>query len=243
MVKWKGMVIIMIGWIRYEEAGAPRMERRRFGDTAVLAVRVPRGRGVRGALAAYRASSLLARQRVRLAAFPADYSYTDAFLRRGIAASDVTRLSRVLAPEIALLALRQRGIAAENANAALLSKAPSEEVRSAARSLARAVRYLTLQTPDADALARALRLEYGVAAKVLREGDAVRADLALSFDAAGEGCLALGDAHLEASYSAALGEERCTDAPLLAALLSAGALRARDIRLEHLILPAAANFS
>ena len=136
----------------------------------------------------------------------------------------------------------QSGAAAENANVALVSEKTCGEVHSAARSLACTVRYLTLRTPDGEALARALRREYGVAAKVLREDDALRADLALSFDATGEGCLALTDEHLEASYSAVLDGEICTDAPLLAALLSIGALRVQDIRLERLILPAAANF-
>ena len=232
----------MIGWIRYEEAGQARIERRRYGDTAVLAVRVPRGTGLRALFAAHRTALLLARQRVRLAAFPADYPYTDIFLRRGIAASDVAYLNRACAPQIALSALRQSGAAAENATVALVSEKACRELHSAAHSLARTVRYLTLRTPDAETLARALRREYGVAAKVLRQNDAVRADFALSFDAAAEGCTALADERLEVSYRAVLGGEECTDAPLLAALLSAGALRARDIRAERLILPAAANF-
>ena len=232
----------MIGWIRYEEADAQHAERRQYGTAAVLSVRVPRGTGLRALFAAYRSASLLTRQRVRLAAFPADYPYTDAFLRRGIASPDVTQLNLAGASQIALLALRQSGAAAENANVALVSEKVCGEVHSAARSLARAVRYLTLRTPDADALARVLRREYGVAAKVLHENDALRADLALSFDAAEEGCIALTDEYLEVSYSAMLGEEICTDTPLLAALLSVGALRAQDIRLERLILPAAANF-
>ena len=227
----------MIGWIRYEEADAQHAERRQYGTAAVLVVRVPQGTGLRAAFAARRAASLLAKQHVRLAAFPVDYPYTDTFLRRGIVSPEVTRLNLVCAPQIALLALRQSGRAAENANVALVSEKVCSEVHSAAHSLARTVRYLTLRTPDADALALTLRREYGVAAKVLREGDAVRADLALSFDAAGEGCIALGDVSLEASYSALLGEKICTDAPLLAALLSVGALRTQDIRLEHLILP------
>ena len=232
----------MIGWVRYEEAGMPRIERKRYGDAAVLTVRVLRGTGLRALFAAHRAAPLLARQRIRLAAFPADYPYTDVFLRRDVAASDVTRLNLACAPQIALLALRQSGATAENANVALISEKTCIEVHGAAHSLARTVRYLTLRTPDGEALARALRREYGVAAKVLREDDALRADLALSFDATGEGCLALTDEHLEASYSAVLDGEICTDAPLLAALLSIGALRVQDIRLERLILPAAANF-
>ena len=232
----------MIGWIRYEEAGQARIERRRYGDTAVLFVRVPQGTGPRALFAMHRAASLLTKQRVRLAAFPADYPYTNIFLRKGIAAPDVTRLNLACAPQIALSALQQSGAAAENANVALVSEKTCGEVHSAAHSLARTVRYLTLRTPDAEALAHALRREYGVAAKVLHEGDTVCTDLALSFDAAEEGCLVLTDERLEVSYSAVLDGEICTDAPLLTALLSVGALRAQDIRLERLILPAAANF-
>ena len=232
----------MIGWIRYEEAGVLRIERKRCGDAAVLTVRVLRGTGLRAWFAAHRTASLLARQRVRLTAFPANYPYTDTFLRRDIAASDVTHLNLACADQITLSALRQSGRATENANIALVSEKACIEVHGAAHSLARTVRYLTLRTPDGEALARALRREYGVAAKVLREDDALRADLALSFDATGEGCLALTDEHLEASYSAVLDGEICTDAPLLAALLSVSALCVQDIRLERLILPAAANF-
>ena len=233
----------MIGWIRYEETGAPRIECRRLGDTAVLAVRVPRGKGLRTAFAAYRSASLLSRQRVRLAALPTDYPYANVFLCRGLVLPDAARLNLACAPQIALLALRQSGRAAESANVALISEKTCRELHTAAHALVRTVRYLTLRTPDADALAHALRREYGVAARVLRESDAVCADLALSFDTAQEDCIALDDARLEASYSATLDGEICTDAPLLAALLSAGALRARDIRLERLILPTAANFS
>ena len=231
----------MVGWIRYEETGAPRIERRRYGDTAVLAVRVPRGTGVRAFFAAHRLASLLARQRVRLAAFPMDYPYMDTFLRRSISVSNAMRLNLVCAPQIVLSALRQSGGSAENANVALVSEKACRALHDTAHSLARTVRYLTLRTPDAEALALALRREYGIAAKVLRENDAVRADLALSFDAAGEGCIALTDEHLETLYSAEIDREICTDAPLLAALLSVGALRVQDIRLERLILPEAAN--
>lgn len=233
----------MIGWIRYEETGAPRIERKRYGGTAVLIMRVPRGTGLRALFAAHRSASFFARQRVRLAAFPVDYSHTGIFLRRGIASPDVTQLNLACAPQIAVLALRQSGAAADNANVALVSEKTCGELHSAAHSLARAVRYLTLWTPDGEALARALQQEYGIAAKVLREGDALRANLALSFDAAKKQCIALADECLKASYSALLDGQRCTDAPLLAALLAVGALRAQDIRLERLILPAAANFS
>lgn len=232
----------MIGWVRYGKAGEVRIERRRYGDTAVLTACVPQGTGVRAFFAARRTASLLARQRVRTAAFPADYPYTDIFLRRGIALPDVTQLNVACAAQIALLALRQRGIAAGNATVALVSEKMCRALHDTAHSLARTVRYLTLRAPDAETFALALRREYGIAAKVLREDDAVHADLALSFDAVKDGCLALSDERLEASYSAVVDGERCTDASLLAALLSAGALQARDIRLERLILPAAANF-
>ena len=232
----------MLGWIQYEKMGEARIERRWFGDTAVLAVRVPRGKGLRSLFAAHRAAQLMARRRVRLAAFPAGYPYTDTFLHREITPSNITQLHLGCASQIALSALRQRGIAAENANVALISGKMCRELHGTAHSLARTVRYLTLRTPDADALAHVLRREYGIAAKVLRESDAIRADLALSFDAAREGCIALSDAHLETTYSSVLDGETCTDAPLLAALLSTGALRTQDIRLEHLILHPTANF-
>ena len=231
----------MIGFIRYEETGQARTEHRRFGTAAVLTVRVPRCTGVYGALAAHRASSLLARRHVRLAVFPVEYPYTDIFARRGIVSPDVMRLDLACADQIALLALRQSGREAENANVALVSEQVCTQMHTTAHSLARAVRYLTLRAPDADALARVLRRDYGIAAKVVGESDTVRADLVLSFDAAGEGGIALGDACVETSYSAMLDGQRCTDMPLLAALLSVGALRARDIRLERLILPPAAN--
>ena len=232
----------MLGWVRYEETGAPRTARVMLAGAAVLCVRVPRGTGLRALFAARRAAALLVKHRVRLAVFPEDYPCPDAFLRRGIRPPDTAQLNRVCAAQIALYALRERGVAAENATVALVSERVCGELHAAAQTLARTVRYLTLRTPDADALALTLRREYGVAPRIAQEGDALRADAALSFDTAAEGCLDLSDSR-PAAYGAEIGGAVCTDAPLLAALLAADALKAEQIRLERLILPAAANFS
>ena len=220
----------------------PRTERVMFSGTAALCVRVPRETGLRALFAARRAATLLAKHRVRLAVLPEDYPYFDAFLHRGIRPPDVARLHRVCAAQIALYVLRERGVAAENATVALVSEHICGELHAAAYTLARTVRYLTLRTPDADTLALALRREYGVAPRIVREGETLRADAALSFDAAAEGCIDLSD-RCPAAYSAEIGGAVCNDTALLAALLAAGALKTEQIRLERFILPVAANFS
>ena len=74
----------MLGWICYEEEGKKAKEHTALGGAAVLILRVPRGKGPRGALGARRAARLLARKCVRLAALPPDYPYADLFLRRGV---------------------------------------------------------------------------------------------------------------------------------------------------------------
>lgn len=232
----------MFGWIRYEEAGMPRTERVMLSGTAALCVRVPRGTGLRALFAARRAAALLAKRRVRLAVFPEDYPCPDAFLHRGIRPPDAAQLHRTCAVQIALYVLRERGVAAENATVALASERVCGELHAAAHTLVRTVRYLTLRTPDADTLALTLRREYGVAPRIVREGETLRADAALSFDTAAEGCIDLSDS-CPALYSAELDGSACTDTALLAALLAAGALKAEQIRLERLIFPAAANFS
>ena len=235
----------MLGWICYEEEGKKAKEHTALGGAAVLILRVPRGKGPRGALGARRAARLLVRKRVRLAALPPDYPYADLFLRRGVGTPDTAALYRACAAKIVHFVLRENGISPRSAGVALLACSASAALQRAAHELSGSVRYLTLRVPNGEKLARELRWEYGIAVQLLQEGEMLRADLAVSFDdARAAGCmlLPLADKRLTVSLCARIEGKDCTDTALLAALVSADALKAEDIRVERVIFPLSPNF-
>ena len=227
----------MIGWIRREESGAPRTECLFCGDVTVLCVRVRSGTDMCAALSARRAAALLAKKHVRIAALPMNYPYGGVFSRRGITPADPTQLAFSCADAIALCALGQQGTAPEGATVALLARRPSASLRRTAHKLARSVRYLALCTPDAEELACELRQEWGIAVQTVRAGEPLRADAALSFDAAEENCICLAEKELAVEYCAAVGTLRCTDAALLSALLCVGAIKPEEVCVGNVSLP------
>lgn len=234
----------MLGRVCYgEKAG---VEKALFGDTAVLTAYMPCGKNVRCAWQAHRIAALFKKERVCLAAFPQDYPYTEPFARRGIHAPDVTKLNLACAPAITRCVLLQEGMIPERANVSLIAEKGSAEMRQAAFELARTVRYLSLCAPDAKAIACALRWQYGIAAKTLRQGEIPRTDLAVLFDRI-DGfeypVLPLAEKDLKVSYRLTCGAEDCTDAQLLAALTQAGAIQISDLCVEQVIFPTKVNFS
>lgn len=233
----------MLGWICYGEG---ERERLRLSGAAVLRVFVPRGKGSRCALSARRAARFFARSGVKLAALPPDYPYAAAFARRGIALSDTVTLYRACAAKIAQCALRQCGISPQTASVALLAQKPSAALAHAAHALCPCVRYLTLCVPDGERIARDLRWQYGVAVRLVREGEELSASLAVSFDGAPAArcpCLPLADGRLSVSLQAQIGGAEYTDLPLLAALYAADALTADEIRVQRVIFPPLPNFA
>lgn len=234
----------MLGRVCYgEKTGA---ERELFGDTAVLTAYTPRGKNLRCAWQAHRIAALFNKKRIQLAAFPQDYPYTEPFARCGIYAPDVTKLNLACAAKLTRCVLLQEGIMPERTNVSLISEKSSAEMRQAAFELARTVRYLSLCAPDAREIACVLRWQYGIAAKVLKQGETQRTDLTVLFDGT-DGCeypvLPLAEKDLKVSYRLRCGAEDCTDTQLLAALTQAGAIQSRDLCVERVIFPAKANFS
>lgn len=236
----------MLGWVHYEEAEKCGAERVMLGSASVLILGVPRGESRRCALLARRAARFFARCGVRLAALPTDYPYAAAFSRRGIAQSDTSALYRACAAEIARCALCQCGISPQTASVALLSQKPSAALQNAAHALCPCVRYLTLCVPNGEELARELRWRYGIAVRLVHEGEELSTALALSFDgapAASCPCIPLADGRLSVSLQAQIGGKECADSALLAALYAADALKTDDICVEQVIFPPIPNFA
>lgn len=209
---------------------------RTIGRARFYAVYAAEGTTLRARLAADRAARRLKKRGVRQAVFPRGYAWSGRFIRRGVLPADEGALRMEKAAELAMSALARQGCAPEGARVALVCSARCEALARAAERLAPRVRYLTLCTPEGEKLGRALRWDYGVSARLAREEDTADAALAVSFDAEEPrcrcACLWLRGEAVRFSAPLPQGSERWEQGQLIAALFSAGALRAEEITAE-----------
>ncbi len=206
---------------REEHTAAPPV--RMIGGARFRTVYVAGGVSPRARVSAYAAARTLAREGVRRAVFPPDYAYRETFARRGIAAPPLAELHCATAAAIVLRRMAERGIDPRGASVAFTADAVTPELRRAVRTLAVSVRYIALAVPfGGEELARSLKRELGVAARLLTPDEAERADLTVAFSpAAADGdVLALRDPALAVVYAGEL------PSPLLAALWAMGAVDA-----------------
>lgn len=222
--------------IEWSDTASGGIREKRIGGARFLTVAVRRGNGVRAVLSARRSAWLLRRYGVTRAVLPSGFPHTERFAAWGIYPVEVMPLREMLAADIALCALRQRGIIPERVTAALCARTVTRAVADAAETLARSVRYLRLCTEHGGwELAYALRRTLGVAVTVEPCGGA--ADITLLFDALDASCtdggimLPLFDPALTLDYAAPVLAE-CPEAEpeqLLSALCTAGALRRETV--------------
>lgn len=233
----------MLGLICYRDAGEKNGVRMLCG-ARFHAVYVLRGEGLRAALSAKRAAGELQKRRVRRAVFPPDYPYAGVFARRGVLPPEEAPLRMAKSAEIILCAMTQCGLAPEGARVALVSSQPSAVLETAALSLVRRVRYLTLCTPCGEHLGRRLRWDHGVSACVAAPEEPLRANFAAAFDACTCRCggpvLPLGDGALRVRYGAPLPREAASweMRQLICALFAAGVLAEEKITVEEVEFPA-----
>lgn len=221
----------MLALIEGQDAPRGGVREIRLGGARFLALAVRQGDGVRAALSQRRAVRVLRRSGVTRAVFPRGFAHTERFASWGILPVEVMPLREALAADIALCALRERGIAPERATVALCCTAVTRAVADTAEMLARSVRYLLLRTERGGwELAYALRRTLGVAVTVEPLRGETAADIALCFDADAAvrgSCLPLFDPALCVDYAAPVLAD-CPEAEpeqLLAALCAVGALR------------------
>lgn len=233
----------MLGLVCYRDAGEKNGVRTLCG-VRFCAVYVVRGGGLRAALSANRAARYLKKHRIRCAVFPPDFPAGETFARCGVLPPGEMALRRIMAPEIILCAMAQLGLAPENSRLALVSAAESAALETAALSLARTVRYLTLCAPGGGRIARTLRWDCGASVHTAPPDAPLCAGLAVAFDSIPLCCtcpvLRLEDETLGVRWRAPLpaGAERWDARQLLLALFAAGALKREEITVEAVELPA-----
>lgn len=140
--------------------GAALLRRRRTPEPVVR---------VRCAAAARR----MRRLGVERAVFPADFPYTEEFVRRGILPVDTLPLYRSLAAELVRVLLAERTVSPGEATVAVCGEHLSAEVARTVTELCVRNRYVTLSVGgEGETLCRQLRREYGVS--LLRTDDPER---------------------------------------------------------------------
>ena len=223
----------VLGYVQWREEEEPFAERITLCGVPFLAVRVERGRGLRGRYALRRAAKRLQRAHVRQAVFPPDFPALPLFASYGVAEPDIRALRGEKAEEVVRAALWRRGLRPGTATLALEGGALSRSAADTVLALARSVRYLSLRFPDAEALAARLRREYGVAVQhtgaadvVVRWGTGTAAEDALPM------LLPLYDASLAVEYASDTLPPEALREPMLAALLAAGALRTEELHVK-----------
>lgn len=231
----------MLGLIEWQTAGE-RLHERRIGGARFLTVAIRRGDGVLAALSARQAARYLRQNGVTRAVFPRGFSHAARFASQGIEPVDVVPLREWMAAEIALCALRQRGISPEQATVALCRARVSRPLAEAAETLARSVRHLLLRTEHGGwEIAHELRRTLGVAVTVEPLRGRSPAALCLCFDAesvAYTDGLPLFDPALKIDYDAPIAHPDAEPEQLLAALCAAQMLRRGEITVRSIRRPA-----
>ena len=217
----------MYGYVAYHTAEEPPY--RVFGGVRFRAVYVAEGESLRARLSARAAARRLAREGVRCAVFPADYPYCEVFARYGVAPPPSAPLYRATAAAIVRRYLAQSGVEPRNAVVTFAAERVTPELRRAVETLCAEVRYIALAIPqDGDALARSLRRDFGVAARVGPLDALPRADLVVAFgDTNADSSVLRLDESLDVAYDSELSNE------LLALLWRAGALDADALQIKN----------
>ena len=221
----------------------PALEERRLagGRFAVLAMgSCAQLRGPLARARAGRAARRLWESGVRRAVFPVDFPYTELFLRQGVAPVETLPLRRTLAAPLTRRRLEALGRSPTEAVVGLSGARMSRELWEAARTLALSYRYVLLDAPGGEDLARELRREYGISLLLRPSADQLeRADALLLFasrrDLTGENPILYtlypggegGRGRLPLALPPALGDQaepNCDREQLAAALYAQGAV-------------------
>ena len=176
----------MLGYISWGNGpkrpilGERRLAGGRFmGLTMRAAVRP---RGPLSQARAGRAARWLREAGVRYAVFPVDFPYTALFVRQGVVPIETVPLRRALAAPMTRRRLESLGRAPTEAVVGVYGERMSRELWDGAKTLALHYRYVLLDAPGAEELARELRREYGISLLLRPSPDQMeRADALLLF--------------------------------------------------------------
>ena len=176
----------MLGYIAYGEGPRrPVLTEKKLGGGRflALAMRETAHPGRPLALArARRAALRMWEAGVRWAVFPVDFPYTALFIRQGVAPVETAPLRQVLAAPLTRRRLESLGRLPTEAVIGLYGERMSRELWDGARALAFSYRYVLLDAPGGEDLARELRREYGISLLLRPSPDQLeRADALLLF--------------------------------------------------------------
>ncbi|MGM9662876.1 MAG: hypothetical protein ACI3WR_07305 [Oscillospiraceae bacterium] len=170
----------MTGLVLQEDGRQTHGEESRLG-LRFYTVRLPKGGGLRGRLAAERAARLLRRQGVRYCVFPEGFRETERFRRCGVLPVDPSPLWREKAAQWTLAERAARGLGGPVAVAA---ERVTPEVERAVERLSRRVGRVELTLcPGAEALQRKLLRGSGAPLRLIDMAQAARAETLLDFTA------------------------------------------------------------
>ena len=239
----------MLGYIAWGDGprrpvlGERRLAGGRFMGLTMGASIRPRGPLARAR--AGRAARRLWEAGVRCAVFPVDFPYTALFLRQGIAPVETVPLRRALAAPLTRRRLEGLSRRPTEAVVGLCGDRMSRELWDGARALALRYRYVLLDAPGGEELARELRREYGISLLLRPSPDQLeRADALLLFsprkDLTGENPVFYtlypggegGRGRLPLVLPSALADQtepNCDREQLAAALYAQGAVTAEDL--------------
>lgn len=176
----------MLGYIAYRVDGSPAVPTRVIGGARFRVVYVRRGDGIAARVSARAAARALRRAGVRCAVFPPDYPHRALFARYGVLPPPLTPLYHALAAGIVRRYAVRRALDLRRASVAFAAPHVTPELRQAVWELSAEIRYIVLKVPGGGGeLARSLRRERGVAARVAAPGENVSADLTVCFGPCG----------------------------------------------------------
>ena len=211
----------MLGYVAYRADGLPAAPARVIGGVRFRAVYVRRGEGAAARLSARAAARALRRRGVRCAVFPPDYPHRALFARYGVLPPPLTPLCHALAAGIVRRYATRRALDLRRAAVAFAAPYVTGELRQAVWELSAEIRHIVLSVPGGGELARSLRRERGVAARVAAPGEGVSAGLTVCF----EPCGAFGEGAVLPLYEREpRGGAPSAELELYAALFLAGAL-------------------
>ncbi len=220
----------MTALIVLEEKGKERMGICVLSGVRFLKVVLPRAGMLSGYFARH-AARKLQKAGITRAVFAQDFPYSAVFEKYGVQPCEVRRLRLAAARQIVCAALRQKGIAPENAHVAIAAERLNSEVQSLVEGISAVVRHLSLDAPEADVFAEQMRFRCGVALQLVK-AQCAAAQMVLSLKEKHEaGVLALLDEGLSVAYALPpeLAEEKVEKEQFLAAILDGGGIKAEEI--------------
>lgn len=176
----------MLGYVAYRADGLPAAPARVIGGVRFRAVYVRRGEGITARLSARAAAYALRRGGVRCAVFPPDYPHRALFALYGVLPPPLTPLYHALAAGIVRRYAARSALDLRRAAVAFAAPHVTAELRQAVWELSAEIRYIVLMVPGGGGeLARSLRRERGVAARVAAPEENVSAGLTVCFEPCG----------------------------------------------------------